>query len=133
MGAQFPAPQNITLTSTSTDVLNYTVAFQSNNGNWLFVGPQSGSTVANNVLTLSVIPTGLAAGTYTGTVTITATGPGGAAVADSPVTLPVTLNVTGATNGSLTLSASDLTFPTRSSADPLRPRRPSPSAAPARR
>ncbi len=111
VGAQFPAPQNITLSSTSTDVLNYTVTFQSNNGNWLFAGPQSGSTVTNNVLTLSVIPTGLAAGTYTGTVTITATGPGGAAVADSPVTLLVTLNVTGATNGSLTLSASDVTFP----------------------
>jgi len=57
-----------------------------------------------------VIPTGLAAGTSTGTVTITATGPGGAAVADSPVTLLVTLNVTGATNGSLTLSSSDVTF-----------------------
>ena len=57
-----------------------------------------------------MIPTGLAAGTYTGTVTITATGPGGAAVADSPVTLLVTLNVTGATNGSLTLSATDVTF-----------------------
>ena len=111
VGSPFPAPQNITLSSTSTDVLNYTVTFQSNNGNWLFAGPQSGSTVVNNILTLSVIPTGLAAGTYTGTVTITATGPGGAAVADSPVTLLVTLNVTGATNGSLTLSASDVTFP----------------------
>ena len=42
VGTQFPPPQNITLTSTNTDVLNYTVAFQSNNGNWLFAGPQSG-------------------------------------------------------------------------------------------
>ncbi len=111
VGTQFPAPQNITLTSTNTDVLNYTVTFQTNSGNWLFAGPQSGSTAVNNVLTLSVIPTGLSAGTYTGTVTITATGPGGAAVADSPVTLLVTLNVTGTTNGSLTLSATDVTFP----------------------
>jgi uncharacterized protein (TIGR03437 family) len=111
VGAPFPTPQNITLSSTNTDVLNYTTTFQTNSGNWLFAGPQSGSTAVNNILTLSVIPTGLQAGTYTGTVTITATGPGGAAVADSPVTLLVTLNVTGATNGSLTLSATDVTFP----------------------
>jgi uncharacterized protein (TIGR03437 family) len=106
VGSQSVPPQNINLASTNTDVLNYTVAFQSNNGgNWLFVGPQSGST--NSVLTISVIPSGLAAGSYSGTVTVTATGPGGAVVANSPVVIPVTLNVTA---GSLTLSASDLNF-----------------------
>ena len=107
VGAQSPAPQNINLSSTNSDVLNYTVAFQSNNGNWLFVGPQGGSTSVNNVLTISVITNGLNAGTYTGTVTLTATGPGGAVVANSPVVIPITLNVTA---GSLTLSASDLSF-----------------------
>ena len=109
-------------------MLNYTVAFQSNNGgNWLFAGPQTGSTSAGfNVLTVTVITPGLAAGAYSGTVTVTATGPGGAAVANSPVIIPVTLNVTA---GSLTLSATDLTFPTRPWAGPLPPRKPSPSAA----
>jgi uncharacterized protein (TIGR03437 family) len=107
VGAQSPAPQNITVASTNTDVLNYTVAFHSNNGNWLFVGPQSGSTSANNVLTVSVISSGLAAGAYTGTVTVAASGPGGAVVANSPIVIPITLNVTA---GSLTLSASDLSF-----------------------
>ncbi|MCX6632635.1 MAG: hypothetical protein NTW28_33950 [Candidatus Solibacter sp.] len=88
--------------------MNYSVVFQADSGgNWLFVGPQSGSTSSNNVLTVFVIPTGLAAGTYTGTVTVTATGPGGAVVANSPVSIPVTLNVTA---GSLTLSAADLSF-----------------------
>jgi uncharacterized protein (TIGR03437 family) len=38
---------------------------------------------------------------------VTATGPGGAAVANSPVVIPITLNVTA---GSLTVSASDLSF-----------------------
>ena len=107
MGSQSPPTQNISLTSTNTDVLNYTVAFQSNTGNWLFVAPQSGTTAANSLLTVNVIPTGLAAGQYTGSITITATGPGGAVVADSPVTIPVTLNVTSV---SLTLSSTDLTF-----------------------
>jgi uncharacterized protein (TIGR03437 family) len=55
-----------------------------------------------------VNPSSLAANIYTGKVTITATGPGGVAVANSPVTIPVTFNVTA---GSLILSASDLTFP----------------------
>jgi uncharacterized protein (TIGR03437 family) len=109
VNAPSPPAQSITLTSTSTDVLNYTVAFQGAGGNWLFAGPQTGSTSASSsILTVSVIPAGLAANIYSGTVTVTATGPGGAAVADSPVTIPVTLNVT---SGSLTLSATDLTFP----------------------
>src|ERR1035437_5514716 len=110
VGAASPPQQTIALTSTSSDVLNYPVPFQSNNGgSWLFAGPQTGSTSAGfNVLTVTVITPGLAAGAYSGTVTVTATGPGGAAVADSPVIIPVTLNVSA---GSLTLSATDLTFP----------------------
>jgi uncharacterized protein (TIGR03437 family) len=109
VGAQSPGAQSITLASTSTDVLNYSVTFLGAGGNWLFAGPQNGSTSAgSNVLTVSVITGGLAAGAYTGTVTVTATGPGGAAVADSPVVIPITLTVT---SGSLTLSATDITFP----------------------
>jgi uncharacterized protein (TIGR03437 family) len=107
IGTQSPPPQNIILTSTDSTVLNYTVAFQSSTGNWLFAGPQSGSTANNNVLTISAIPSGLTAGTYTGTVTVTASGPGGAAVANSPIAIPVKLVVTAV---SLTVSNSDLSF-----------------------
>jgi len=108
VGAQSPAAQSITLTSTSTDALNYAVTTQCNSCNWLAVGPQGGSTNATqNVLTVAVISGGLPAGVYTGTVTVIASF-GGVAVADSPVTIPVTLNVSA---GSLTLSATDLTFP----------------------
>jgi uncharacterized protein (TIGR03437 family) len=108
VGGQSPPAQTIGLTSTGTDVLTYSVAFDSNGPvNWLFVAPQGGTTSNNNALTVSVIPAGLTAGTYTGTVTITATGPGGAAVTNSPVKIPVTLNVTA---GSVTLSNSNLTF-----------------------
>lgn len=109
VGAQSPAAQSITLSSTNTDALSYSVAFQGNGGNWLFAGPQNGSTLANaNFLTVSVVSSSLPAGVYTGTVTVTAAGPGGAVVADSPVIIPITLNVT---SGSLTLSTTNLTFP----------------------
>ena len=108
-GMQSVPPQNITLNSTSSEVLNYTVTFQANNfgSNWLAVGPLSGTTSSNNVLTISVIPGQLSAGTYSGTVTVTATNPSGAAVANSPVTIPVALTVTA---GTLTVSATALAF-----------------------
>ena len=98
------AQQSISLTSTNSDVLNYTVAFQPANS-WLSLNTAGGSTAGT--LTVTTNSTGLAAGQYTGSITITATGPGGAVVADSPVTIPVTLNVTSV---SLTLSSTDLTF-----------------------
>ena len=105
MNAQSAAPP-IILSSTGSDVLTYTVAFQSP-GSWLSVNTLGGTTTANNSLILSVSPIGLAARTYTGTVTVTASGPGGA-VANSPLSIPVTFIVTA---GSLTLSATNLNFP----------------------
>jgi uncharacterized protein (TIGR03437 family) len=96
--------QQILVGSTSS-TLTYTVSFTTNNGsnNWLSASPLSGSTVAgSNVVNVSVLPGLLSAGTFTGTVTITSTG-----VADSPITIPVTLQVTA---GSLTLSSSSLSF-----------------------
>ena len=83
VGGNFPAPQTITLTSTNTDVLNYQVAIQPQNS-WLSVNTTGGNTGASNVLVISATPIGSPAGTYQGKVTVTATGPGGAAVADSP-------------------------------------------------
>ncbi len=100
----FPAPQTITLSSTNSDVLSYQVALQPT-GSWLSVNTLGGTTVSNNTLTVTVNPP--AAGTYNGTVTISATNPSGAVVADSPVVIPVTLTVTA---GSLTLSSTSLTF-----------------------
>jgi uncharacterized protein (TIGR03437 family) len=103
-----PAAQNITLNSTSlTQPLNYSVTYTAAN-NWLFVGPGSGTTQAgSNVLTVSVLPLLLSAGTYSGTVTITATEVGGGAVADSPITIPVVFTLTA---GNLTVSQTSLSF-----------------------
>jgi uncharacterized protein (TIGR03437 family) len=100
--------QSLPITVSSTDAssnLTYTVSFSTNNGsnNWLSASPLSGSTASgSNVVNVSVVPGLLSAGIYTGTITITSTG-----VADSPITVPVTLQVT---SGTLTLSSSSLNF-----------------------
>jgi uncharacterized protein (TIGR03437 family) len=94
-----PAAQTITLSSTDpTAVLDYGLTFATTSGgnSWLFVGPDTGSTASgSNVLTVSVLPGLLSAGTYAGTITISATG--SATVANSPLTIPVTFQVTSAT------------------------------------
>jgi uncharacterized protein (TIGR03437 family) len=108
--APSPANQTITLTSTSgsTDVLSYTVTptGSSNGTQWLLSG-LSGTTATGSTLPVSVFSSSLPAGTYNGNLSIAATTSGGTAVANSPVTIPVTLLVT---SGSLTLSNTQLNF-----------------------
>ena len=70
-------------------------------GSWLSVGPVGGSTPAT--LSVSVNPAGLVAADYTGTVTITSAG-----VANSPVTVAVTLTVRNVSP--LVVSPSSLSF-----------------------
>lgn len=92
--------QTITVASTSsTDIVSYSITSSTvNNGNWLFVSPPQGATgAAGNAISVLASPGILSAGTYQGSITITATGPGGAAVADSPVTIPVMFQVNAGT------------------------------------
>jgi uncharacterized protein (TIGR03437 family) len=92
------------------DRLNYQVTFQTDkNINWLLVGSQGGTTTPGilSSVTVSANPALLSAGLYTGTITITATLTGGGAVADSPVTIPVTLQVNAA---AMTATPTDLQF-----------------------
>ena len=106
-----PPAQTITLGSTSsTDQLTYHVETSTPSGvfPWLQIGPTSGSTAPGlNTLTVQVNPGILSPGNYTGMITVTAQGPGGAAVADSPVTIPVTFQVTA---GTLTVDQTSLSF-----------------------
>lgn len=91
--------QQVLVQSTNPNsALTYTVSeTTTNGGNWLAVGPLSGGTASgSNVINVSVVPGLLSAGTYSGSVTITSTG-----VANSPVTIPVTLQIT---SGSISLS-----------------------------
>jgi uncharacterized protein (TIGR03437 family) len=65
-------------------------ATTSSGGTWLSVTPTFGTTPGN--VSVTVTPTGLTAGVYSGTVTISVNGAVG-----SPLTLPITLTVTAPT------------------------------------
>ena len=85
VGGTNPTPEPITISDlASTGTMAWTV---SDNATWLTVSPASGT--GNGNPTASVSLTGLAAGTFNATITVTATGAVG-----SPVTIPVTLNLT---------------------------------------
>jgi Subtilase family/Viral BACON domain len=105
-GGGNPANQTINITNTGAGTLDWTA---SDDAPWLTVSPASG--VAPSTLTASVDITGLAAGTFNGTITISATG-----ATNSPVSVPVTLTVNGAggteliVNGGLEGSAAPWTL-----------------------
>jgi Subtilase family/Viral BACON domain len=82
-GGSNPASQSLTISNTGGGTLNWTA---SANQTWLSVSPTSGT--APSTATVSVNITGLAAGTYNGAITISATG-----ATNTPVTVPVTLTV----------------------------------------
>jgi uncharacterized protein (TIGR03437 family) len=109
-GGTNPPPQSFTLTSTDGSQLNFSIASSTANGGsgWLQVSQTNGQTTSGlNSPGISVQTGQLAAGTYTGSVTISATGAGGAPVPNTPLTIPVTLIVT---SGSLVLGQSALSF-----------------------
>jgi len=90
-GGTNPANQTVSLTNTG-GTLNWTV---SDNASWLSVSPASGS--SSSTLTAAVNTSGLAAGTYNGTITVSATG-------SSSQTVAVTLTVSAPTTSSATLT-----------------------------
>ena len=108
-GGAAPAPQTVNLYSTTAGTpLTYSVTTVPANcgANWLFISKTTGTTP--DTLAISVTaPADVQPGTCTGVVRIAATGAGGAAVADSPVSIPVTFQVA---SGTLTLGASSLAF-----------------------
>jgi uncharacterized protein (TIGR03437 family) len=101
------ATQAITLNSTNPAVtLNYSAAFSPNQGgNWLLFNANGTTAPGSNVINISANPGLLSAGTYTGTLTITATG--SSAVANSPYNIPITFQVT---SGTIQLSQTSLQF-----------------------
>ena len=91
-GGANPATQSIAVSNTGAGTLNWTVT---DDQPWLTESPTSGTNAGTIVVTAA---TGtLAAGTYTGNVTVTATGASG-----SPKTIPVTFAVSAAGGGSAT-------------------------------
>jgi Viral BACON domain len=107
VGSTASSFQPLAVTSTDGTLLGFSVSTNTTTGsNWLLVNSAIGTTPAN--LSIAANPAGLAVGTYTGTVTITATS--GTTVANSPQTFPVTLNVTS--TNTIGVSSSSLTFST---------------------
>jgi uncharacterized protein (TIGR03437 family) len=100
--------QNFTVTSTNpASNLGFTVTEATLSGTsspWLAVSSAGNTAAGQNTVAVSVAPGLLSAGTYSGTITVTASSSG---VADSPVTIPVTLQVT---SGTLALSTNTLAF-----------------------
>jgi uncharacterized protein (TIGR03437 family) len=98
--------QNVMLTSTNTDVLSLAVGQPqtASGGNWLVVFSSAAATPGN--LRLAALTNDLGPGVYTGSVTVTATGPGGV-VLDSPYTIPVILNMT---TGPISANVTTLSF-----------------------
>jgi uncharacterized protein (TIGR03437 family) len=80
-----PASQTLAITSTNSVALNYTVTANSP-GNWLTA---TGNGTTPGTVTVSVNPSGLVVGQYTGYVVITSS-----SASNSPYTLQVILNVT---------------------------------------
>ena len=102
IGGTAPAAQTVSVGSTGA-ALSYTVtSTTTSGGSWLSATPASSTTPGTE--TVSVNTTGLAAGTYTGTVSVASAGAG-----NSPQTVAVTLNVTAATPN-LTVTPGSLTF-----------------------
>jgi hypothetical protein len=90
-GGTNPASQTVALTNAG-GVVSWTV---SDSASWLSVSPASGS--SSSTLTATVNTTGLAAGTYNGTITVSATG-------SSSKTIAATLTVSAPTTSSATLT-----------------------------
>jgi hypothetical protein len=97
-GGANPASQNVSITNSGSGTLSWTV---SDNVNWLSLSPTSGT--GNGSVAASVNISGLAAGTYNGTITISATG-----ATNTPQTVPVTLTVSAAPT--IRLSPTSLSF-----------------------
>jgi hypothetical protein len=101
-GGSTPVAQNVSLASSGSPV-SYTV---STSATWLVATPASGTTPGS--VAVSVNPTGLSAGTYSGTVNVTSSG-----ASNSPVKIAATLTVTGTpptTNPSLIIQPGTLSF-----------------------
>jgi hypothetical protein len=96
-GAANPAAQTVNVTNPGSGTLTWTA---SDNASWLTLNTTSGTTTTEtDPITVSVNTSGLSAGTYNATITISASG-----ATNTPRTVPVTLTVSAPTTSSATLT-----------------------------
>jgi len=94
VGGTNPAAKPINISNTGGGTLSWTA---SDNAAWLTLSPASGSN--SGALTASVNMTGLAAGTYSGIITVTASGS-----TNTPQQIPVSITLSATTAGTATLA-----------------------------
>jgi uncharacterized protein (TIGR03437 family) len=99
VGGAAPATQTVSVTNSGGGTLTWSAT---SGASWLTVSPASGT--GSGTLTLGINTAGLAAQTYNGAITVTASG-----AANSPQTIAVTLTVSAAAP-SISLSASKASF-----------------------
>lgn len=101
-GGTTPAAQSVAVTNSGGASVGYTAAASTSTGSgWLSVSPTSGTTGVTAPLSISVSPSSLAAGTYTGTIAVT---PSGGTASNISVTLTVTSPTLSASPTSLSFS-----------------------------
>lgn len=100
-GGAAPPAQTLRITASSPTRFTATAAVQSGGTNWLHISP-SGSLTTNRNISVSVSLSGLAAGTFSGTITISRN--------DRRQTVPVRLVVATGGGGSLTVSPTSFNF-----------------------
>ena len=101
-GQSNPAAQSVSISSSNNVAINYTItATTQSGGNWLSASASSGTTPGS--FSVSVNTSGLNAGTYQGTVSISAPG-----ATNPSISVPVTLNLSGPP--ALTTSPTNLSF-----------------------
>ncbi len=103
--------QTLSVSANTTTSFVGTVSYASGSGSWLNVSPLSGVTPAN--LNVSISPAGLAAGTYSATISFNANG----LVQTVPVTLTVSTSGGGNT-GNLTVTPTSLAFTAQQGSSP---------------
>ncbi len=104
-----PADRTLGVSNAGAGTLNWSAAVESTPAGWLAVNPGSGT--GDGVITVSVNSAALAVGTYSGTVTISAT-------AATPRTVQVSLVVTALPAPVIDISQTNLTFTTRRGESP---------------
>ncbi len=84
-----PTPQSLVISNINAGSMDWTASVSTaSGGGWLSVLPLSGTASPSSTVTVAVNTSGLQAGTYQGTITVTATNATG-----SPATVPVTLTL----------------------------------------
>ena len=103
-GGQASAAQPVQVTSSTAAVINFSSSITTATGGpWLQISPNTGATPAT--VNVTVVPTGLAPGTYQGTISLTSAG-----AANSPRTIAVSLTVAAVAAPQLTAFVHAATF-----------------------